>query len=60
MGPDVSEMVTHLTIPCFSAQSLFLRVKDQAEEHDEEEEEEEEQKIKKVKKKKKKKKLWFR
>jgi hypothetical protein len=50
-------MVTHLTIPCFSAQSLFLRVKDQAEEHDEEEEEEEE-KIKKLKKKKKKK-PWF-
>jgi hypothetical protein len=57
VGPDVSEMVTHLTIPCFSAQSLFLRVKDQAEEHDEEEEEEEE-KIKKLKKKKKKK-PWF-
>jgi hypothetical protein len=56
VGPDVSEMVTHLTIPCFSAQSLFLRVKDQAEEHDEEEEEEEE-KIKKLKKKKKK--PWF-
>lgn len=49
MGPDESEMVTHLTIPSFSAQSLFLGEINQLEEHDEEEEEEEE-KIKKVKK----------
>lgn len=39
-------MVTHLTIPSFNAQSLFLRLNNQVEEHDEEEEEE----IKKVKK----------
>jgi hypothetical protein len=50
VGPDESEMVTHLTIPSFSAQSLFLGEKNQVEEHDEEEEEEEEEKIKKVKK----------